>query len=99
MICVDEKGPVAAKLYPPRGQWAEASHRPHYQPDHGRREYIWLFGALHPHTGEGLLYYGRRRDSASFTVFMDQVDRWLPEGEFHVGIDNLSLHASVATLL
>jgi hypothetical protein len=30
---------------------------------------------------------------------MDQVDRWLPEGEIHVGIDNLSLHASVATLL
>lgn len=99
MICVDEKGPVAAKLYPARGQWAEASHRPHYQPDHGRRGYIWLFGALHPHTGEGLLYYGRRRDSASFTAFMDQVDRWLPEEEIHVVIDNLSIHDSVETLL
>jgi hypothetical protein len=99
VICVDEKGPVAAKLYPAKGQWAETGHRPHYQPDHGRRGYIWLFGALNPHTGEGFLYYGRRRDSASFTAFMDPVDRWLPEGEIHVVIDNLSIHDSVETLL
>jgi transposase len=38
--CVDEKGPVAAKLYPAQGQWAEASHRPHYQPDYGRSGYL-----------------------------------------------------------
>jgi transposase len=99
VICVDEKGPVAAKLYPPRGQWADARHRPHYQPDYGRRGYIWLFGALVPHTGEGLLYYGDRRDSRNFCAFMDRVARWAPEGDVHVVIDSLSIHTSVESLL
>lgn len=90
---------MAAKLYPPRGQWAEASHRPHYQPDYGRRGYIWLFGALQPHTGQGLLFDSQRRDSASFTAFLDQVELWIPEGEVDVVIDNLSIHDSVESLL
>jgi hypothetical protein len=87
MICVDEKGPVVAKLYPARGQWAEASHRPHYRPDYGRRGYLWLFGALNPHTGQGYLYEGDRRDSPNFTAFMDEVAQWIPEGEVQVVID------------
>jgi transposase len=99
VICVDEKGTVAARLYPARGQWAEAEHRPHYQPDHGRRGYLWLFGALNPHTGEGFLFYGERRDSQNFIAFMDQVDRWVPGGDIHVVLDNLSIHTSVETLL
>ena len=99
VICVDETGPVAAKLYPPRGQWAEAEHRPHYQPDYGRRGHFWLFGALQPDTGQGLLLESPWRDSFSFTAFMDQVDWWIPEGEVQVVIDNLSIHSSVATLL
>jgi hypothetical protein len=98
VICVDEKGPVAAKLYPPKGQWASAFHRPHYPPDHGRRGYIWLFGALKPHTGEGFLFYGDRRDSINFTTFMDQVEQWIPQGDVHLVIDNLSIHASVQSL-
>lgn len=99
MICVDEKGPVAAKLYPAQGQWAEASHRPHYQPDYGTSGYLWLFGALNPHTGQGYLYEGDRRDSQNFTAFMDEVAQWIPEGEVQVVIDNLSTHSSVETLL
>jgi hypothetical protein len=99
VICVDEKGPVAAKLYPAQGQWAEASHRPHYQPDYGRSGYLWLFGALNPHTGQGYLYQGDRRDSQNFTAFMDEVAQWIPEGEVQVVIDNLSTHSSVETLL
>jgi hypothetical protein len=98
VICVDEKGPVAAKLYPAKGQWADASHRPHYPPDHGRRGYIWLFGALKPHTGEGFLFYGARRDSSNFTTFMDQVEQWIPQGDVHLVIDNLSIHNSVESL-
>lgn len=99
MIDVDEKGPVAARMYPPRGQWAEADHRPHYRPDHERRGFIWLFGALNPHTGQGYLYEGEWRDSANFTAFMDELDRWIPSGDVHVVIDNLSIHTSVETLL
>lgn len=99
MICVDEKGPVAAKMYPPRGRWADGSHRPHYQPDYGRRGHLWLFGALKPHTGEGYLYEGERRDSDTFIEFMDEVERWIPEGEVQVVIDNLSIHTSVKALL
>lgn len=99
VICVDEKGPVAAKLYPARGQWAESSHRPHYQPDYGRRGYLWLYGALNPHTGQGYLYQGEHRDSRNFTAFMDEVAQWIPEGAVHVVIDNLSIHSSVDTLL
>ena len=100
MICVvDENGPVAAKLYPARGQWAKADHRPHYQPDYARRGYSWLFGALNPQTGEGLLAESNRRDSASFTAFMDQVDRWIPLRVVHLVIDNLSIHISLETLL
>jgi hypothetical protein len=99
VICVDEKGPVAAKLYPAQGQWAEASHRPGYQPDDGRRGSLWLFGALNPHTGQGLLHAGQRRDSATFIEFMEKADRWIPQGEVEVVIDNLSIHNSVQTLL
>ena len=99
VICVDGKGPVAAKLYPPRGQWAEVTHRPHYQPEYGRRGFLWLFGALNPHTGEGLLHDGQHRDSATFIEFMEKVDQWLPAGEVAVVIDNLSIHNSVQTLL
>jgi hypothetical protein len=99
VICGDEKGPVAAKLYPPRGQWAEATHRPHYPPDYGRRGSLWLFGALNPHTGEGLLHDGQHRDSVTFIQFMEKVDQWLPSGEVAVVIDNLSIHHSVQTLL
>jgi hypothetical protein len=90
---------VAAKLYPAQGQWAEASHRPHYQPDYGTSGYLWLFGALNPHTGQGYLYEGDRRDSQNFTAFMDEVAQWIPEGEVQVVIDNLSTHSSVETLL
>lgn len=99
MICVDEKGPVSARLYPPHGQWADADHRPHYRADYGRRGYTWLFGAFSPHTGQGLLHFGERRDSATFIELMEKVKEWIPSGDVHVVIDNLSIHTSVQSLL
>jgi DDE superfamily endonuclease len=99
VICGDEKGPVAAKLYPPHGQWAEAAHRPHYQPDYGRRGAMWLFGALNPQTGQGLLHVGERRDSATFIELMEKVNTWIPEGDVHVVINNLSIPTSTQSLL
>ena len=51
MICLGERGPVAARGYPPLGTRADDGHRPHYRPDYARHGYLWAYGALRHRTG------------------------------------------------
>ena len=92
MICLDERGPVAARTYPPGGAWAGAAHRPHFRPDYARGGYCWAYGALNHRTGEVCLETAETRDTASWLQFLDGLEAFAPAGEVYLIVDALPLH-------
>ena len=99
MICLDERGPVAARRYPPGGAWADEAHRPHHRPDYARGGYCWAYGALKHRTGEVLLETATTRDSASWLRFLDRLETFAPEGAVYLILDGLPLHWTIDTML
>lgn len=97
-VCLDEMGPVAAKVYP-GARWSEGTHRPHFTPDYRRGGKVWVLGALEPATGQVVTNCAQRRNSAALVAFLDEVEHFWPEGPVHVVLDNLSIHISRATCL
>lgn len=84
-------GPISAKSYfAPR--WSSLGHRPRVEPDYGLRGKIWVFGAFEPATGLALTHCSRKRDTANFLLFLDQLVQQWPTGELILILDNLSVH-------
>ncbi len=99
MICLDERGPVAARSYPPAGSWADDAHRPHYRPDYARGGYCWAYGALKHRTGEVFLETAAARDTASWLHFLDGLEAFAPGGDVYLIVDALPLHWTLDTML
>lgn len=99
MICLDERGPVAARAYPPVGGWASDAHRPHYRPDYARHGYCWAYGALKHRTREVFVETAAVRDTASWLHSLDGLEAFAPEGAVYRIVDALPLHWPLDTML
>jgi transposase len=99
VICLDERGPVAARTYPPGGSWSDDAHRPHFRPDYARHGYCWVYGALKHRTGEVFVETADTRDTASWLHFLDGLEAFAAEGEVYLIVDALPLHWTLATML
>lgn len=106
MICLDEMGPESAKSF--RGQrllpsaaQGERRVRATQEIDYGRRGSGYIFGAFVPASGETLTLPYRRRTTANWVDFLEQVDRWLDPAAARVYaiLDNLAAHRAVDVLL
>ncbi len=86
VICLDERGPVAA-------------HRPHYRSDYARGGYCWAYGALNHRSGEVFVETASRRDTASWLRFLDGLEAFAPAGAIYLILDCLPLHWTVDTML
>ena len=99
VICLDERGPVAARSHPPVGTWADDAHRPHYRPDYGRHGYCWAYGALEHRTGEVFVATANTRDTASWLHLLDGLEAFAPQGNVYLVVDALPLHWTLDTML
>ncbi len=99
MICLDERGPVAARSHPPGGAWSDAAHRPHFRPDYARHGYCWAYGALDHRTGTVFVETAATRDTASWLHFLDGLEAFAPAGEVYLIVDALPLHWTLDTML
>jgi DDE superfamily endonuclease len=99
VICLDERGPVAARRHPPGGTWADSAHRPHYRPDYARDGYRWAYGALNHRTGEVFVETASTRDTASWLHFLDGLEAFAPPGDVYPIADGLPLHWTLDTML
>ena len=106
MICLDERGPEAAKSFPgarlirpdPTG---ERRVRAKQEIDYGRRGKGYVFGAFRPATGEAFTVPYAGRTIANWVAFLDQVEAWIdPAAErVYAILDNLSTHRALDVLL
>ena len=98
MLCLDEKGPVAAKRY--RGpSWSADAHRPHFSPSYARHGYRWAFGALAHRTGAVSVATVATRDTPAWLQFLDGLETLVPGGEVYLIADALPLHWTLDTML
>jgi hypothetical protein len=98
VLCLDEFGPVAARSYP-GPSWSPAEHRPHFKPDYSRHGYRWAYGALAHRTGAAHIETADRRNTATWTRFLDGLAGLIPEGEVYLIVDALPLHWTLDTML
>ncbi|MGI8550981.1 MAG: hypothetical protein ACR2PL_09380 [Dehalococcoidia bacterium] len=60
-----------------------------------------MFGAFRPATGEALTCPYRRRTTANWVEFLEQVEQWIPPAieRVYAILDNLSIHRAMDFLL
>jgi len=90
-------------LYPPVGaQWGPRGAQ-HKIRTHGRNQKVYLFGALHAHSGQlyGSCYatsgFWQRKNSAAFVDFLRQLLTAIPGRPIHLILDNYGVHKSRRT--
>lgn len=86
-------GPIAAKTYPGE-EWKVGPYRATFEPDYGRRGYLWIHGAFEPATGLATILCSPSRDSASHIQLLEQVLTVFPSDRWLIIEDNLSIHKS-----
>ena len=92
VICVDEMGPISARTYfAPR--WSV--YRPSVTPDYGRRDKLWVLGALEPQTGHALTVCTDGRATTHFISLLDQIVQIWPTDDLILILDNLAAHKTL----
>lgn len=94
VLCLDEMGPLGAKLYFGR-QWSPFKSYPHVTPNYGGKGKLWVFGALEPATGHVLTMTAPRRCGGDFINFLDRVIEQWHDGNLVLIMDNLNVHKVV----
>lgn len=95
MLSIDEKTAIAARSrrYPGRPAAPGESARQEFE--YRRHGTASLVAALEVTSGEVLTEVIARNDAATFTAFLDQLDRTIaPDMEIHVVLDNGSSHTA-----
>lgn len=98
MICIDELGPIAVKTYPGE-TWQQGRNRATFEPDYGRRGFVWVHGAFEPASGQAAIVLSPSRDSASHIQLLEKMVTEFPSERWLVIEDNLSTHHSRETQL
>lgn len=75
VLCVDEKGPIAAKAYGGRHWAAKREVVARQQTIKGK---VKLFGAYNPHTKELLGRTAERKDTGAFLSFLTVLEEEIP---------------------
>jgi transposase len=86
-------GPIAVKTYPGE-EWKVGPYRATFQPDYGRRGYIWVHGAFEPATGLAAILCSPARDGASHIQLLEQMITTFPSDRWLIIEDNLTIHKS-----
>lgn len=98
IICVDELGPLGAKVYPGR-RWCPVGQPPGYAPNYGKRGAMWVFGAFEPATGLALTLCQPKRRRSEFLALLDRLVEVWAEGHLILIMDNLSVHKTLEVRL
>jgi transposase len=103
-VCLDQMGPESAKSFAgPRLVQSESrpAERARQEIDYGRRGKGYIFGAFMPADGEAFTRPYRRRTTANWIDFLEQVDQWIPAEieRVYAVLDNLSIHRATDVLL
>jgi transposase len=106
VICLDEMGPESAKSFLgprllPTTPGTARRPRAKQEVDYGRRGSGYVFGAFVPATGAALTVPYRRRTTANWVAFLDEVEAWLDPAveRVYAVLDNLRAHRAVDVLL
>jgi len=100
-VCLDQMGPVGVKSSPgkrlalPAAAESTPAGRAKQEIEYGRREKAgYVFGALHPKTGEVLTATSPHRRLVHWIDLLQHVEEWIPKDVERVSavLDNLSMH-------
>ncbi|MET7695975.1 IS630 family transposase [Streptomyces sp. NPDC005483] len=98
VLSIDEKTAIAARSRPHPGRPARPGGPARQEFEYRRHGTASIVAALDVRTGEVLTEVIRRNDAATFTAFLDQLDRAIaPDKEIHVVLDNGSSHTAKHT--
>ncbi len=106
---MDQMGPESAKSFAGQAvvkahscaEPAKPAERAKVEIDYGRRGKGYIFGAFRPASGEAFTRDYRRRTIVNWVDFLEQTDKWIPEGveRVYAILDNLSVHRAADVLL
>jgi hypothetical protein len=93
--CVDERGPVIPRTFPPAPGWSPTGHRIHAPLEYSRGpEKVWVYGALRVRDGQATTLTTRSRNTAGYLQLLQAIAAANPTGELRLISDNLSSHKS-----
>ncbi|MCX5014211.1 IS630 family transposase [Streptomyces sp. NBC_00555] len=99
VLSIDEKSAIQARERRYRGQPTAPGRAARREFEYRRHGTASIIAALDVTTGKALIEPFERNTAASFTTFLDRLDRLLPLGnDIHVVIDNGSSHTAKHTL-
>lgn len=99
MLSIDEKSAIQARERRYRGQPTAPGRAARREFEYRRHGTASIIAALDVTTGQALIEPFERNTAASFTTFLDRLDRLLPlSNDIHVVIDNGSSHTAKHTL-
>jgi transposase len=104
---MDQMGPISARSYPGHQlidavvRLDRAAARARQEIDYGRRGKGYIFGALHPASGEAFTRPYDGRTIANWVDFLEQVDEWIPREvkRVYAILDNLNVHRATDVML
>jgi putative transposase len=79
----------------PRRRWCPRGARPPWIHD-DRHEWVWLYAAVEPSSGESFALFLPRADGACFETFLGALREAVPAGEGALVLDNAGGHTSHA---
>ncbi|MEH6374732.1 IS630 family transposase [Streptomyces sp. KLMMK] len=95
VLSIDEKTAIAARSRRHPGRPARPGEPARREFEYRRHGTVSLVAALDVHTGEVLTEVITRNDAATFTAFLERLDRVIaPSREIHVVLDNGSSHTA-----
>ncbi|HEV2457222.1 MAG TPA: transposase, partial [Ktedonobacterales bacterium] len=95
VVCVDERGPVTPRNFPPAPGWSPDGHRSKAPLDYDRGfDKVWVYGALCVQDGQALTQTAPARNTAGYLALRQALDRTYPQGDLYLVTDNLSRHLS-----
>lgn len=109
VMCLDQRGPVAAKSSPgqhlvgaePAAEPPAPAPRATQEIDYGRRGKGYIFGAFRPATGAALTQDYLGRTIHNWVDFLGHVEAWVPAEieRLYAIVDNLHVHRATDVLL
>lgn len=78
-----------------RRRWCPPGHRPPWPHQH-RYEWLWLYAAVEPATGESVCVYMPHLDGACFEAFLGELRQSCPGDEIVLVLDRAGAHTSGA---
>jgi hypothetical protein len=93
--CLDERGPVIPRSFPPAPEWTTDGHRGKAPLDYSRGpEQVWGYGALRVRDGQAITCTAASRNTAGHRHLLECIAKANPEGDLYLIADHLASHKS-----